>query len=205
VEKFRHKQVTPIAEPLQAKLVEWAKEWTAQLADSIPDIPDELGDRAGDIWEPLLAIADLAGPEWAARARESAVLLSASEEEPESTGQKLLRDILRVFCEDKMRTQELVGSLRTLEHAPWVARSSHWGGSGEFDSRTLSNLLKPFGIKPRAIRFSQTQTANGYWRVDFEDAWARYLPGEKPNNVNQINGDVQDVDDVDFVTDGVPF
>jgi len=37
-----------------------------------------LNDRAGDIWEPLLALADLAGGDWPGKARQAAVALNAA-------------------------------------------------------------------------------------------------------------------------------
>jgi hypothetical protein len=36
-------------------------------------LPSGLNDRAGEIWEPLLALADLAGGAWPGRAREAAL------------------------------------------------------------------------------------------------------------------------------------
>ena len=41
-----------------------------------PSVPDELNDRPADNWDPLLAIADLAGGDWPARARKAAIELS---------------------------------------------------------------------------------------------------------------------------------
>jgi hypothetical protein len=43
-------------------------------------------------WEPLLAVADLAGGEWPERARRS-VALSASSEDDDADGVRLLADI----------------------------------------------------------------------------------------------------------------
>jgi len=37
-------------------------------------------------------------------------------------------------------------------------------------------MLVPFGIRSGTVRFSDGQTAKGYYRNDFSDAWARYLP-----------------------------
>jgi hypothetical protein len=185
VQKFRHKVVTQLTEPLREKLAAWAKEWTPRLAEAMPDSPSDLGDRAADIWEPLFAIADLAGPEWTRRARESAVALSASQPKRESTGEALLRDILHCFKEDRMASQDLVRTLAAMEESPWGGRSPDW--ASEFDARALAKLLKPFGVRPIPMRLSSTKTGNGYKRVDFEDSWARFLPSEEPNNVNQIN------------------
>lgn len=61
-------------------------------------MPDTLSDRAADLWEPLLAIADLGGESWSERARTAARVLSgAGDAEDESLGVKLLSDIQGVF------------------------------------------------------------------------------------------------------------
>ena len=57
-----------------------------QLDTAEPELPDELSDRAQDVWEPLLAIADAAGEGLAeAGARESAIALSGPQESDEAT------------------------------------------------------------------------------------------------------------------------
>ena len=61
VERLRHRVVEPQAAPLRDALEAWAKEATEGLGDAFPHLPDELSDRAADGWEPLFAIADLAG------------------------------------------------------------------------------------------------------------------------------------------------
>ena len=47
------------------------------IATARPEIPAQLNDRAGDIWEPLLTLADLAGGEWPKLARDAALQMSA--------------------------------------------------------------------------------------------------------------------------------
>src|SRR5262249_32950756 len=51
-----------------------------EIAAAAPEIPPSLNDRAADIWEPLLIIADLAGGEWPGLARQAAIHLSATAE-----------------------------------------------------------------------------------------------------------------------------
>jgi len=63
--------------PLRQELETWAVDNIATLAAARPELPDELGDRAQDVWEPLLAIAELAGGDWPERARTAAVALSS--------------------------------------------------------------------------------------------------------------------------------
>ena len=58
---------------LRDRLAAWAAAVTSELSDADPAMPEQLEDRAADIWEPLLAIADLASDAWAERARTAAI------------------------------------------------------------------------------------------------------------------------------------
>ncbi len=58
--RFRVRKVTKEAEPLLADIAAWAKVRVDELQGD-PPLPDALTDRQQDSWEPLLAIADLAG------------------------------------------------------------------------------------------------------------------------------------------------
>src|SRR5437763_2840747 len=59
VERFRLRTTPTEAEALRITLDAWASEFVATLEDARPQLPDELDDRAQDVCEPLLAIADL--------------------------------------------------------------------------------------------------------------------------------------------------
>lgn len=49
--------------------------------------------------------------------------------------------------------------------------------------RQLSQNLQPYGIKPKTVRVSKTQTPKGYEISDFQDAFNRYLsPLEMPDD-----------------------
>src|SRR5258708_33871212 len=47
-----------------------------EIANAQPEIPSTLHDRAADIWEPLLALAALAGGDWPELAPQAACSLS---------------------------------------------------------------------------------------------------------------------------------
>jgi Protein of unknown function (DUF3631) len=67
------------------------------LTDAEPELPDELSDRMQDVWEPLLAVAELAGDEWANRARTAAVdLYRKRDEDEQSIGRRFHADIRAV-------------------------------------------------------------------------------------------------------------
>ena len=93
-----------------------------ELAGAFPEIPDELGDRAADCAEPLLAIADYAGGNWPADARKSLVALQGGHTiEDESTSTRLLADIYTVFGDkDRIASKALLQALHDLEEAPWA-------------------------------------------------------------------------------------
>lgn len=73
VARFRRREVQPEATALREQVAAWAAEWKARLADMRPVLPEALSDRQQDGAEPLLAIADAAGGEWAQRARAALV------------------------------------------------------------------------------------------------------------------------------------
>jgi hypothetical protein len=160
---------------LREKIEGWAE--GADLTDAEPHLPDALSDRAQDAWEPLLAIAEAAGPEIAVRARRAAIELHADAEDvEESRGVRLLDDLRGLFRRrgvDRMFTDEILEALYAIEEAPW--------GDDEYGRKltahVLSRLLRPFGIKPSTVRRGSA-TRKGYLRRDFEDAWNRYLPQE---------------------------
>ena len=56
---------------MKEKIQGWAKP-LKPIGQIEPDLPELISDRQADIWEPLIIIADLAGQEFGARARESA-------------------------------------------------------------------------------------------------------------------------------------
>jgi hypothetical protein len=178
VERFRRREVEQLAEPLDARVQAWADANLDALRRARPDIPDALNDRAADVWEPLLAIADHAGGGWPERARRAALSLSAGDErEDYSLGVRLLADCRQVFDErdcDRLATAELLDSLVADDEAPWA----EWRG-GTITARALARLLRPYGISSRSVRLGSGETPKGYLREQFEEAWDRYLGPER--------------------------
>jgi hypothetical protein len=74
-----------------------------KLQSAAPSIPRGLSDRAADAWEPLFAIAELAGGEWPQRARRAALLLSGEQAvDDENIDTQLLSDIRDLFTTEQM-------------------------------------------------------------------------------------------------------
>ena len=139
------------------------------LAGMRPDIPSELGDRAADCWEPLLAIADLAGDDWPERARHAAIRLSATLHETTlSPGVRLL-DAIRIVLASKRQSQ--IGS---AELARAINETETWPTRDPIDARELAARLRPYDIQPRLLRHGN-EVFRGYRCADFEDAFVRYL------------------------------
>jgi hypothetical protein len=176
IERFRYKKVMPYAQALNSALHALAA--SLPLEDAEPSMPSELGDRAADGWEPLLAIADAIGHGWPERARAAALELSCDiHNDDRSLGIKLLEDTKYVFGDkrvDKLSSEAFVSALNLMEESPWP----EYRGKPLTPTR-MASLLKPFEIEPKNIRIGTGQNApvrKGYEKAQFVDAWSRYLP-----------------------------
>ncbi len=172
VAPYRTRRDAPALHELRERLTGWARDHLGELEHAAPTMP--LEDRAADTWEPLIATADLAGGEWPKRARTAAAALAADAAEQDtdsSLGLRLLADLRTVFADDdRLDSKTVLDRLCRLEESPWDDLRGK-----RLDTRGLSKLLRPYGIKPKVIRVSEA-TPRGYERADFADAWRRYLP-----------------------------
>jgi hypothetical protein len=75
-----------------------------------------------------------------------------------------------------MRTNDILIALHALEEAPWADLKGK-----PLNPRGLATRLRQYGISRRKVRFGQ-ETAWGYVRSDFADAWTRYLIPEAPES-----------------------
>ena len=95
------------------KILRWVEDNRHLLGASPPAIPDELDDRAADLWEPLLNLADTLGGDCGQVARTAAKILSAGRDADDTSYRtKLLEDIRALFSEnptwDKIFSKSLV-------------------------------------------------------------------------------------------------
>lgn len=171
VQPFRVRQVRQRFAPIIERLERWSI--NVELPDEPKVMPAELGDRAADMWEPLLVIAEAAGSDWPAKARAAAVALSSGNLADESSPSVLLlehlRDVWGNVDEVNLFSSALVERLRGIEEAPW----GDWYGR-EFKERDLAKLLKPFGISSHQVRVGDA-SKKGYRRDELVDSWSRYL------------------------------
>jgi hypothetical protein len=203
VEGYRFRTHPAEGHALRHRLAAWAERNVEMLANYYPSMPDGMTDRPADVWEPLIAIGDVAGGDWGDRARAAAVALDAERAEAEhdlSWGVMLLTDIRRVFDGEDIATEgqpavpvdrlasvDLVERLTKIEDAPWGDLRGK-----PLDARGLARRLRPYGIRPKPVRFS-SGPAKGYERSDFADAWRRYVSaspslGETVTSVTSVTG-----------------
>jgi putative DNA primase/helicase len=161
---------------LREKAQRWADNNVEKLKDARPTLPDGLNDRAADNWEPLLAIAELAGGDWPMRALAAAIRLSGDwEAAAESAGTQLLRAIKVVFETlgvDRITSEELADELAKDKDSPWAA----YGKTGKpITQRQIAALLDRYGVRPDSIRVSGISTKKGYLFAWLEDAFETYL------------------------------
>jgi hypothetical protein len=171
-DRLRRRDTDEHAE-LRRQCLRWAADNVEALAQATPPVLTALNDRANDLWEPLLAIADRAGGEWPERARRAALALSGDGAAGEDNqGVELLRDARKAFAAAaELPTKAFIAALCADEEWPWAAYAK-----GEpITDRQLAKLLKPFGIVSATVHPQGAPHAKGYRRADFEDAWARYL------------------------------
>jgi hypothetical protein len=145
-----------------------------------PVMPEGLSDRAEDVLEPLLAIADLAGGDWPAAARAAALALMsqaarANREADQHLPLELLTDIARVFEEagnpSAMFTKVIVEKLVGLEDRPWAT----FGRSEKpITGHRIARLLKGYGIEPAGQIWIGSTTGRGYRLAAFTEALTRY-------------------------------
>lgn len=171
-----------LADPLQweqyrARIKRWADDNCSAVGTAPPARLEELNDRANDMWEPLFAIADVAGGDWPNLARQAALELHGGEEDTQGKGVELLANIRTVF--ERRETPNVLNAdlLSALVGDPeW--RWGAWNRGKPMTQRQLTKLLKGFDVSNHSVRTERAVNGGrGYSRSDFEDAFARYLPG----------------------------
>lgn len=193
IDKFRHRDVWDAAAPIREALTQALARHIEALRAARPVFPDGLSDRAEDVLEPLLALADLAGETWAAEARASAVALMglearAAQEADQNFGLELLGDIRGIFeaegNSEALATKTILDGLIALEDRAWATFNKN---EKPINGHTLARLLKPFGVLPAGPIRIDTAVVRGYRFPAFVDAFARYLPIEalQRNNSNK--------------------
>ncbi len=170
---------------LRRKCARWVADHANEIAQARPALPEDLNDRAADIWEPLLAIADLAGGDWPERARAAAVGLTAAAQEESPIG-ALLLDLLVMFTRQRCKpgnewmkekndvrlfSREIVEELNSCADRPWMVLRK----GKAVTELWLSQQLRPYGLRPKTMWIGE-DAAKGYMEADFIEVFRRYIP-----------------------------
>lgn len=171
VESWRIRIHVQEGQNLGEELDEWAQKVFNQLVNHVPELPPEVADRDADVWESLIAIADIAGGQWPDKARVASVAFVArSKENTPSLGVRLLSDLKGVFGEEiSMHTEDIIRALNNIEEAPWNELNGF-----PLSPKVLAKYLNQYGIKSRDLRLAKG-VKKGYRKQDMQDAWNRYL------------------------------
>jgi hypothetical protein len=191
-EEFRERVVQRDAEPLRDALSAWVGGIAETVGEAEPEMPPGVANRAREIWEPLLAIADAAGGHWPHTARQAcAHFVREAEQQPVTTGVRLLADLRTIFTErntDRLATVDILTDLAELDESPW----GDINGGRPIDARRLARELAVYHVAPAPFR-TGGQIAKGYvtyptkGQLGLTDAWSRYLPVD--DNSTDVEGE----------------
>src|SRR5258708_12617174 len=133
-------------------------------------MPPGLNDRAEDVWEAMVALADAAGGHWPSRARQAALALTADDDTDTSLGARLLADLRDVFGDaDALHTETIRDALHKISEAPW---GDYFGKP--VNARDMAKLLRPYGVTSADVKLGGINR-KGYRREHLHDAWTPYL------------------------------
>jgi putative DNA primase/helicase len=180
VTKFKHEDDAELRD-LRRRLRRWAMDNTEALRGCVPAMPDGFENRRADNWRVQFAIADLAGDDWGDKARVSAAKIEGGSDSRTDSG-RALADTKPIFYPknekggaldplERISSADLVAQLCAYSDSPWA----EWKKGKPLTPAQLARLLKPYGIAPGNIRMPSGSVVRGYQRVQFEDAWDRYL------------------------------
>ncbi|PWU18588.1 MAG: hypothetical protein C5B50_08715 [Verrucomicrobia bacterium] len=156
---------------LRRRCLRFVRDHADEIGSLGPQIPNTLNDRAADIWEPLLALADLAGGKWPELARDAAVELSAALEETSLLG-SLLRDLevlVNLLEGDRIFSRDVVSWLNQRFERLWAQVK---GGKG-INEMWLAQQLRPYGVRPRTMKIGDG-IAKGYMKWELLEVVRRY-------------------------------
>jgi len=154
----------------------------AQGVEGLPaiDLSEGAGlhNRLGDNWRPLLAIAELAGGAWPARALKAVKAAANAAADELSVLTHLLTGIREAFgTKEKLPSAELVDSLLGMEEGPYQELNRGRPINQNWLAKTLTGVIDG---KTTTMRVGN-RTPKGYRRSQFEGAWQRYLPVASQN------------------------
>jgi hypothetical protein len=169
--------IDPETVMLRRRCAAWAQRHGDDLASVLrPPLPPVLGDRAKECWSTLKAIAVLAGGQWPRRADRAAIELSGPGHDRGalSDGMTLLADLRQLWftkwCDRRklngeeertpwraVPTKAILYALERLEESGWKLYSRVENGRGSITDKDLADLLRPFNVRSKKIRFTTAE------------------------------------------------
>ncbi len=144
-------------------LARWSQDNAEALKNATPVFPEGFTNRPADNAKLLLAIAELAGGEWAEMARTALERLLREEREP-SWLERLLQELWKVFVVERRRyitSEELVNKRLTADPtSEWCDYNGHHITQREV-AALLRKLIRPTLVGPQRL--------GGYFCGDFLD------------------------------------
>jgi hypothetical protein len=218
VEPFRTRQHETPGHALRDRLAQWAAKVGPAVGDAWPPLPDSIVDRAAEIWEPLLSVADAAGGDWSTTARTAAVAFCESAlDRRASLGTRLLGDLRIIFGDSIALPTGTILTRLTDGEAFGIAADAPWSDlyGKPLSERKLASMLGQYGVSSVKVKVTG-QSRHGYRREHLWDAWQRYLPpipGEpepaepaepaEPTQENKPYGEVPETEPAPSVTEPV--
>jgi len=189
VEPFRSRKHEPEGHVLRERLSTWAATVGNEAGDAWPKLPPGIEDRPAEVWEPLIAIADIAGGDWPARARTACIeLCKVAADRRASLGVRLLSDLRIIFGDDDaLHTADIMERLIAGDE---LEADAPWGDlrGKPLAVRGLATMLKPYGVHSMKVKV-KGKSLQGYRREHLWDAWQRYL--------SPVSGEVEPVEPVE--------
>lgn len=171
VEPFRARRDGQPLVALREQIHAWARDHLDELESAEPSMPVE--DRAADLWEPLVAVADAARGAWPTVARAAALAMTRNAEKNASEDElskRFLMDIRGAFKDrgvGVLTSADLVAHLRAIEESPWDAF--------DLTAAKLAHRLRPYGVRPEQVRVDEKPQARGYVLEKLTEVFSRYL------------------------------
>ena len=168
---------------IKRQLARWADD-NASAFSQIQPVMQGLSNRDADNYEPLLAIAQLAGGDWVKHIENACLKLMEHASDNKSIGEELLeacRDAFDTLKLDKIFTHELMEYLLKDEEAVFAT----YNRGKPIAPRQVSKRLSEYGIKSKDIRRGY-EVKKGYDKSQFSEAWKVYLEGDNlPQNATK--------------------
>jgi hypothetical protein len=164
---------------LGSALADWVTTRLGDIQHAWPEMPEGIEDRASEVAESLLIMADAAGGHWpdTARSAVTELLLARKEEAGPTPAEMLMRDIERVWRKDEPRifSHVLIERLYLLDDSPWRTMWEPVSASREVVA--LINVWEP-SIGPVKVNIGG-RVLQGYKREHFFGIFARLIKLDK--------------------------